>query len=131
MNQAGQDQSFPVRNRVRKRWEYRRAGKSRLSVGDKYMRVVLAPRNKKRQGPTRLGTVVSTKVSKKAVVRHALKRWMREYFRVYLKEMFSGVDIIIHARPAAAQISHHDFIKRLAAHCQQLQERLGSGSDNK
>lgn len=48
---------------------------------------------------TRIAFVVSTKISKDAVVRNTIKRRMREIVRPLLPNMTKGIDIIISAKP--------------------------------
>ncbi|HTM68755.1 MAG TPA: ribonuclease P protein component [Candidatus Binatia bacterium] len=52
------------------------------------------------EGP-RIGFVVSTKVSKRAVVRNLVKRRMREIVRKRLPKLLGGVDMAILARSEA------------------------------
>lgn len=47
---------------------------------------------------TRIGFIVGTKFSKKAVERNALKRKLREIFRQELKNIKAGADIVVSAR---------------------------------
>lgn len=52
--------------------------------------------------PTRIGIIVSTKVSKKAVVRNRLKRQLRDATRRALSGLPDSLDIVVTARPQAA-----------------------------
>ena len=52
---------------------------------------------KNRQGATRLGVTVSTKLGK-AVVRNRVRRRLREMYRLHLPEMKKGYDIVIGSR---------------------------------
>ena len=47
---------------------------------------------------SRFAFVVSTKVSKKAVVRNKLKRQMREIVHEAVKDMKQGIDVVVMAR---------------------------------
>lgn len=58
---------------------------------------------------TRIGFVVSTKVSKRAVVRNQLKRRMREAVRAEVEELQPGIDIAFMARPEAAKMSYAEI----------------------
>lgn len=57
----------------------------------------------------RIGFVVSTKVSKKAVVRNQVKRRMREIVRKQLQTMIGGVDIVFMARPDSTKMTYADL----------------------
>lgn len=56
----------------------------------------------------KIATVVSTKVSKKAVVRNRLKRWMRVWLKNHLPQIKSG-SYILTAKPAAPALDHPQF----------------------
>ncbi len=60
---------------------------------------------------SRIGFVVSTKVSKRAVVRNLIKRRMREIARKMLPSIMGGIDIVFMARSEAAKMEFAD-IKR-------------------
>lgn len=53
---------------------------------------------------SRFAFVVSTKVSKKAVVRNRLKRQMREIVHEVLKDMKQGTDVVVMARKEIVDI---------------------------
>lgn len=54
-----------------------------------------------KRGPTKIGIIVGTKFSKKAVERNALKRKLREIFRQELKNIKAGADIVVSVRGKA------------------------------
>jgi len=56
----------------------------------------------------RFGFVVSQKVSKKAIVRNRVKRFLREAIKERLKEIKSGVDIVLVTKPG---IEKEDSLK--------------------
>ena len=60
----------------------------------------------------RLGLAVSRKVSKSAVGRNRIKRVAREYFR-RRREHLPAVDIVVMARPAAAQADNRQLVASL------------------
>ena len=60
---------------------------------------------KNRQGRTRLGVTVSTKLGK-AVIRNRVRRRLREIWRLHLPEMQPGWDIILVARGRAVRSSY-------------------------
>lgn len=53
--------------------------------------------------PTRIGISVSTKVSKKAVIRNRIKRQLRAAFRCLLPRLSSGWLIVVVVQPSVAR----------------------------
>ena len=74
---------------------------------------------KGKEGPSRLGIVVSKKVSKKAVDRNRIRRIIQEQIRAVMKEVKPGIDGVIVVLPefhettpqALAQVIHKLFTK--------------------
>lgn len=64
-------------------------------------------------GAIRITVVVSTKVSKKAVVRNQLKRQVREFMRLRLRFLQAG-DYAILVRPAAVKASREQLLTKLS-----------------
>ena len=71
---------------------------------------------------TRIGVVVSTKVSKKAVERNKVRRQIRETLRRSALVNTRGLDIIFSARPSIKNCTYHEIVhecglivRRLAA----------------
>ena len=75
---------------------------------------------KNRQGRTRLGVTVSTKLGK-AVVRNRVRRQLREMYRLHLPEMKKGYDVILVGRVKAV---HTPYAKMDKQYTQAL-EALG------
>jgi ribonuclease P protein component len=61
----------------------------------------------------RVGFVVSTKVSKRAVVRNQIKRRMREVVRAQIASMAPGVDVVFMAKPDAVALPFADLQRTL------------------
>ena len=61
----------------------------------------------------RIGITVSRKVSKKAVIRNRIKRWIRAIFRELLPYMSPGWKIIIVVHPGASQCQYEHFLREL------------------
>ena len=99
---------------VKENYEFRRIyrkGKSAVSPA----LVMYCQRN--RQGKSRLGVTVSTKLGG-AVVRNRVRRQLREIYRLNKAEMKSGYDIILVARVKAVHTPYRkldDTYRRLAA----------------
>ncbi|MBR4879847.1 MAG: ribonuclease P protein component [Clostridia bacterium] len=69
--------------------------------------VVYCSKNREKTGDNRLGLTVSTKVGK-AVIRNAVRRKLREAYRLNEDRVLKGLDIVIVARTRAssAQYKH-------------------------
>jgi ribonuclease P protein component len=89
---------FPRAARVRKRADYLAIQNRGRRVSGSHLLLFGQP------GRGRLGITVSRKVGG-AVVRNRLKRWIRECWRRHRPER-SAVDIVVVARPQAAQAEH-------------------------
>lgn len=61
----------------------------------KHVAVSVSKRVGKKKDKTRLGIVVSVKVSKSSPRRHELKRWTRELFRNTIKHEVRGFDVVV------------------------------------
>ena len=84
---------------VKENYEFRRIYRKGKSVVSPYM-VLYCQKN--RQGRTRLGVTVSTKLGK-AVVRNRVRRRFRELWRLNKVDMLPGWDIILVARVRAIE----------------------------
>lgn len=108
-------QGLPPEARLRKRAEFaafRRTGKR---IHTKHFIVVLARSDKEDQpsGPPRLGIVASRKVGR-AVKRNRVKRLIREFFRTHRDRLPRGQDLLVIARPAAAELDATRTARELA-----------------
>lgn len=100
---------------VKKNYEFRRIYRKGKSVVSPCM-VLYCQKN--RQGRTRLGVTVSTKLGK-AVVRNRVRRRFREIWRLHLPETVKGWDIILVARGRAVDSSYQRLDKM---YCRLLRE---------
>ncbi len=66
----------------------------RRSCGDAWFQVLVAPNGLPQ---ARLGLVVGKKVERRSVGRNAIKRLVREYFRMN-SENLAGLDVVVRAR---------------------------------
>ena len=69
---------------------------------------------KNRQGLSRLGVTVSTKLGG-AVVRNRVRRQMREMYRLHTGEMVPGYDVIIVARSRSVRTPYHEMDRQYAS----------------
>lgn len=63
--------------------------------------------------PTRVGISISLKVSKRAVVRNRIKRWLKAAARSLLPKFPVGWDIVIIVQPEATQCDYRQFLQEL------------------
>lgn len=92
---------------VKENYEFRRIYRKGKSVVSPYM-VLYCQKN--RQGRTRLGVTVSTKLGK-AVVRNRVRRRFRELWRLHKDQMIPGWDIILVARVRAVEAPYQKLDK--------------------
>jgi ribonuclease P protein component len=103
-------QRLPRTKRIRRRGEFlklERVGRRRVGT---YFVVITAPRP---DGPSRLGITVSRRVGG-AVVRNRVKRMVREFFRRSAARISPAHDVLVIARPRAADVSYADARQELA-----------------
>jgi len=98
-------------NRLRRAHEFRYVrAKGRRRASAEFLLVEV----EKGEGETpRLGMVVSRKVGN-AVVRNALKRGIREWFRLEGRELLGSSDLVVVARAAAAKLSGRKLWRQLS-----------------
>ena len=104
------DQGLPRTKRIRRRVEFlklERVGRRRVGT---YFVVITASRP---AGPSRLGITVSRRVGG-AVIRNRVKRLVREFFRRHEPRITSPRDVLVIARPRAADVSYADAKQELA-----------------
>ena len=98
-----------VKNRLRRQKDFQQvAAKGKKYFSDFFMIKVLP----KSEGEIKIGIVVSNKVSKKAVVRNRLKRWISADLYQYLDKL-PLADYLILVKPPIADKSHEDITNNL------------------
>jgi ribonuclease P protein component len=68
---------------------------------------------KARLEPTRVGISISQKVSKRAVIRNRIKRWLKVAVRFLLPKFPTGWDIVVIVQPEATQCDYQQFLQEL------------------
>ena len=71
-------------------------------------------------GETRLGILVSNKVSKKAVERNKIRRRIRESFRLQVETVQPGHDFVVIALPEALKKEYKDIDSAIAFNLRRL-----------
>lgn len=59
------------------------------------------------------GFIISTKISKKAVVRNKIKRIISDYLRVNLTKIKSGLDVVFLIKPVILKLSRQQIEKEV------------------
>jgi ribonuclease P protein component len=96
---------LPKRHRLTRSKEFTRVRRRGRSAGSPLLAVYVLP---VRSTEIRVGFSVSKKVGK-AVVRNRVKRRMREVIRQQIPAMRHGQDVVVVARPPAAQATFRDL----------------------
>jgi ribonuclease P protein component len=120
------NQAFRPEERLHNGRDYGRVFHRQQKAAGRHAVVLMRKRGV--NGPSRLGILVSVKVSKSAVRRHQLKRWTRECFRTRLKAIAQGFDLVVLYRSDPIGIAHVDFdaeLLRLTQSALQSQEKPG------
>ena len=95
---AAGDRRLPPAARFHHGIDFSRAFDRGQKAGGRHCQVLLRPRGRQQDGRgrcARLGVMISTKVAPLAVRRHAVKRWVRELFRLRLKGRLDGWDCAV------------------------------------
>lgn len=99
---------LPKENRLKKNAEFQAVYKKGEFFGTKFINF----KYKKNGLPhTRVGFVVSTKISKSAVKRNHLKRMIREVFRLNLDKIVPGFDVSVITRPGVLDLEPGEIEK--------------------
>ncbi len=107
---AAGSQRFPKSLRVRRRNEYLRLQSRGRRCGAGRFVVLCVPR---RDQPSRIGITASRKTGN-AVVRNRVKRLVREFFRRHHQHISPPQDILVIARPSAADATWADVCGELS-----------------
>jgi len=102
---------LPEANRLKKEKDFERAFKKGKSYNQSFLFLKVFDSQDERQ--SRFGFVVSTKVSKKAVVRNKLKRQMREIVRERIEDIKKGQDVIVVTQPGIETQTFHQLKQNL------------------
>ncbi|PIR93399.1 ribonuclease P protein component [Candidatus Falkowbacteria bacterium CG10_big_fil_rev_8_21_14_0_10_43_10] len=105
-------------NRLTKEKEIENVFKKGKSSFDKTIGVKALPT---KRSVSRFCIVISSKVSKKAVIRNKKKRQLREIIRLNLSKLEPGFDFFILGLPRIAGADYHEMEKSLSQHFKRLE----------
>lgn len=97
---------LPQQNRLKKTKDFDRVFKQGLFINDRFISFKVARND---LSVTRFGFIVSTKISKRAVVRNKIKRWLRAATLPLLKDMKTGFDVVVLTRPEITKSDFHEI----------------------
>lgn len=84
---------LPRKNRIFAEKDFLKLKEEGKKLSGEFITLVFLKREK--EGVLRFGIIVSNKISKKAVVRNALKRKLRASVREFVKDVYLGYDILL------------------------------------
>ena len=97
---------LPKENRLKKKKEFETVFKNGKTLRGKN---IIARYFKSEDGKTKIGFIVSKKVSKKAVERNKVKRRLRESLRENKEKIDKGVSIIIIALASSKEVPYSEI----------------------
>ena len=125
MIRAAMDERFGPEHRLQHRTEFERVYRHGWMAKSPSLRVFVRPRQSDNDDDTdapRLGLSVGTKVGT-AVVRNRLKRRIREWFRTHKRAVW-GWDVVVQAKPSAAELDYGELGRQLDRLTATLRERM-------
>lgn len=111
---------LPKSGRIRLTREFERIFASRQSYAGRFARLAFV---RSEQPASRCGIVISTKVSKRAVVRNKLRRRIRAVFAEILPQLSPAKDVAVICFPSAAKADFVEFRSDLLASFSQVYKK--------
>lgn len=97
---------LPARNRLRKRRDFEHVFNSRSVFSGRFFRLIYINNN---LSFSRLGVVVSSKVSKKAVIRNKIRRRVYSFVKSYIKTINPPLDMAVIILKKAVEADSKEF----------------------
>ena len=119
------DRRFGPERRLRRRRDFAKVFSGGIRLNARVVTVIVRPNG---MNHPRLGLAVGRRVASRAVVRHRLKRRIRESFRHNL-ERLGGLDVVVLAKPGMEKMESGHFRGLLARQWEraaQVARRAGS-----
>ncbi|NUM25931.1 MAG: ribonuclease P protein component [Candidatus Buchananbacteria bacterium] len=101
---------LPTSYRLTQEKDFRRITVSGKSFFSHFFRLRLAKNNLK---ISRFAVVISSRVSKKAVMRNRLKRQLREIIRLNLAKIKGGFDVVVSSNSKALDANYQELEQQL------------------
>ncbi|MCL4135411.1 UNVERIFIED_CONTAM: hypothetical protein GTU68_033127 [Idotea baltica] len=101
---------FSAEKRIKKAKEFQYIQKFGTKLFSKQFLLIYTENNLEH---SRLGLVVSKKVSKRAVKRNFIKRRLKEIFRLSQNEFIKPIDLVIIARKESLNLSYDEFERQI------------------
>jgi ribonuclease P protein component len=112
--------ALPKANRLRQRRDFSTVYQKGLRRNTSHLtlRALRLPKSATSEGishlhPTQIGISISTKVSKRAVIRNRIKRWIKAVLRHFLPRLSYGWQIVIVVKPGAQECDYGEFLQEL------------------
>lgn len=99
---------LPLKNRLKKNRDFQQIFKKGQFLREDFLTLKILPNGLKN---SRFGFIISAKVSKKAVFRNKIKRWLKTAILLYLNKIQKPVDIIIIVKPGL-EIKNFQEVKK-------------------
>lgn len=97
---------LPLKNRLKKTKDFEKVFRQGFYISDGFITLKVAKNNLE---VTRFGFIVGTKISKKAVVRNKIKRWLRAAVFPDLKNIKPGFDVAVMVKPEVLSSSFKEI----------------------
>ena len=69
--------------------------------------------NRDDNDPTRFGFIISTKISKRAVIRNRIKRIFSDYIRLNFENIKKGKDVLFLIKPSIVKVDRNEIEKEI------------------
>jgi ribonuclease P protein component len=118
--------AFPRTARLLKPAQFRHVFAGSERVTDRYFTVLGASNS---HGQARLGLAISRRAARRAVARNRIKRVIRDSFR-QRRASLPAIDIVVMARPVAADVEREELRRALDKLWQRLVKRCATSSSS-